>query len=246
MVECLKELSASVYGQPGVECPLYMLRMTSSHMSAKHPYGADQAARFLPHLRKALEAALSESSRLASSPTYQHDLVDIGRQHLSDLFNLHAAGLAKAFAAEDREAFQREASALRQVLNSQEMLLSSSDAYCLAPILAKAKALPGAPENYDERIRNILTVWGGKILDYAHRDYYELVRFYYRKRVEAFLDQANRSRPPMISCWAPATTRSSRCGSSGPFGLRSRSGTSAARSRPQLRFSKGTNSGKQR
>jgi hypothetical protein len=192
MVECLKELSASVYGQPGVECPLYMLRMTSSHMSAKHPYGADQAARFLPHLRKALEAALSESSRLASSPTYQHDLVDIGRQHLSDLFNLHAAGLAKAFAAEDREAFQREASALRQVLNSQEMLLSSSDAYCLAPILAKAKALPGAPENYDERIRNILTVWGGKILDYAHRDYYELVRFYYRKRVEAFLDHAQK------------------------------------------------------
>jgi alpha-N-acetylglucosaminidase len=192
MVECLKELSASVYGQPGVECPLYMLRMTSSHMSAKHPYGADQAARFLPHLRKALEAALSESSRLASSPTYQHDLVDIGRQHLSDLFNLHAAGLAKAFAAEDREAFQREASALRQVLNSQEMLLSSSDAYCLAPILAKAKALPGAPENYDERIRDILTVWGGKIIDYAHRDYYELVRFYYGKRVEAFLEHAQK------------------------------------------------------
>jgi hypothetical protein len=72
------------------------------------------------------------------------------------------------------------------------MLLSSSDAYCLAPILAKAKALPGAPDDYDERIRNILTVWGGKILDYAHRDYYELVRFYYRKRVEAFLDHAEK------------------------------------------------------
>lgn len=190
MVECLKELSASAYGQPGVECPLYMLRITSGRMSAKHPHGGDQASRFLPHLRKALEAALCESNRLATSPLYQHDLVDIGRQYLSDLFNLHAAGLAKSFEAKDREAFQREAMALRKVLASQEMLLSSSDAYCLTPIIAAAKTLPGAPENYDERIRDILTVWGGKIIDYAHRDYFELVRFYYRKRVEAFLDHA--------------------------------------------------------
>jgi hypothetical protein len=42
----------------------------------------------------------------------------------------------------------------------------------------------------EERIRDILTVWAGKILDYAHRDYYELVRFYYRKRVVAFLARA--------------------------------------------------------
>jgi len=39
-------------------------------------------------------------------------------------------------------------------------------------------------------IRDILTIWAGKILDYAHRDYHELVRFYYRKRVEAFLAHA--------------------------------------------------------
>ena len=42
----------------------------------------------------------------------------------------------------------------------------------------------------EERIRDILTIWAGKILDYAHRDYYELVRFYYRQRVEAFLTHA--------------------------------------------------------
>jgi len=66
----------------------------------------------------------------------------------------------------------------------------SSDGFCLAPILAKAKALPHAPADIEERIRDILTIWAGKILDYAHRDYYELVRFYYRKRVEAFLAHA--------------------------------------------------------
>jgi hypothetical protein len=70
------------------------------------------------------------------------------------------------------------------------MLLSSSDAFCLSPILASAKALPHAPDDIEERIRDILTIWAGKILDYAHRDYYELLRFYYRRRVEAFLAQA--------------------------------------------------------
>ena len=42
----------------------------------------------------------------------------------------------------------------------------------------------------EQRIRDILTIWAGQILDYAHRDYYELVRSYYRLRVEAFLTHA--------------------------------------------------------
>ena len=37
-------------------------------------------------------------------------------------------------------------------------------------------------------IRDILTVWANQIQDYARRDYYELVRFYYRPRVDAFID----------------------------------------------------------
>ncbi len=85
---------------------------------------------------------------------------------------------------------RRQAAALRAILDSQERLLSTSDEFCLSPILARAWALPHAPDDIEERIRDILTVWAGKILDDAHRDDYELVRFYYRKRVEAFLAQA--------------------------------------------------------
>jgi len=188
MVACFNELVASVYGEPGIEVPLYMLRIGNRRLDPDKPLGLDQAKRFTPHLQKALEIALEESSRLQSSPLYQHDLIDIARQFLSDLFNMHVAHLVKAYRTQDREAFDREVKALRQILDDQEMLLSSSDYFCLAPILAKAQSLPGAPANYDERIRDILTVWADRILDYAHRDYYELVRFYYRPRVEAFLE----------------------------------------------------------
>lgn len=190
MVACFNELVASVYGALEIDAPLYMSRIGSRNLEPHEPYGLDQAKRFTPHLRKALEIALKESSRLRSSALYHHDLIDIARQFLSDLFNLHVADLVKAYRAGDREAFDREVEALRQILADQEMLLSSSDYFCLGPILAKAKALPGAPADYDERIRDVLTVWADEITDYAHRDYYELVRFYYRPRVEAFLDHS--------------------------------------------------------
>lgn len=190
MVECFKELTASVYGEPGSQCPLYMIRVRNQHLNPQNPYGVGQAKRFLPHLENALEMALEESNRLQSSPLYQHDLIDIARQFLSDMFNLHVALLAEAWQANDKEAFDREAKALRQILTDQEALLSSSDYFCLAPLLAKAQALPGAPADYDERTRDILTVWAGRILDYAHRDYYELVHFYYRPRVEAMIEHA--------------------------------------------------------
>jgi alpha-N-acetylglucosaminidase len=190
MVRCFRELTASVYGSPGVGCPLYMLRITAERLQGEKPCGVDQARQFLPHLQAALEIALAESDRVGDRALWQRDLIDIARQFLSDRFNLHAARLVGAFRSNDPVAFRRESAALRAVLASQEMLLSSSDDFCLSPILAKAKALPHSPADMEERIRDILTVWAGKILDYAHRDYYELVRFYYRKRVEAFLAHA--------------------------------------------------------
>ncbi len=144
MLAVLQELAASVYGEPGIEVPLYMVRIGSQHLDPARPSALDQAKRFIPRLHGALQIALRESSRLQSNALYQHDLIDIARQYLSDLFNLHVAQLASACQARDREVFDREIDALRQILADQEMLLSSSDYTCLAPLLAKARALPGA------------------------------------------------------------------------------------------------------
>jgi alpha-N-acetylglucosaminidase len=190
MVRCFGELTSSVYGTPGVTCPLYMVRLNAERFREEPFYGIGQARQFLPHLQSALDIALAEEDRVAMRSLWERDLIDIARQFLSDRFNLHAARLAQAFRSGDAAAFRREATAMKNVLASQEMLLSSHNDFCLAPILEKAGALPCAPPDMEERIRDILTIWAGKILDYAHRDYYELVRFYYRPRVEAFLTHA--------------------------------------------------------
>ena len=95
--------------------------------------------------------------------------MDIGRQYLSDLFNLHAAHLAKAIASRQSRGIEREASGLAQgALQVRKCYFHRARPTAWAPILAKAKALSGAPE----RLRpsgsaTSLTVWGGKILDYA-------------------------------------------------------------------------------
>ena len=97
MVRCFRELTASVYGAPGVACPLYMLRVTAERLQGERPYGVDQAQQFLPHLQAALEIALAEADRVGNRALWERDLIDIARQFLSDRFNLHAARLVGAF-----------------------------------------------------------------------------------------------------------------------------------------------------
>ncbi len=192
MTLALKELAASVYGVDDVTPPFYQLRITEETIRSRRQGGAHslslaQRSQFIPHLRKALEIALGERSGLGSSPLYQHDLVDIGRQYQANLFDVHVSQLYDAFKAGNDTEFARQAEYLAGILKDQEALLSSSEYYCLQPILDRALALPGVPEDFDEAIRDILTIWRGRILDYARRDYYELVRFYYHPRVSVFI-----------------------------------------------------------
>jgi len=202
MRPALQSLLETVYTTNDNTTPLYMRRLGIQQTGGSHggvpagqlhPEGRaglltfGQRAAFLPGLRKALEIALAQSRTLGSSPLYQHDLIDIARQYLGDLFNLHVTKLYRAFETGDRKGFESEAKKLQSILSSQEQLLSSSDYFCLTPVLDAALALPGAPRDYDQRIKDILTVWADGILDYARRDYFELVKFYYRPRIDAFI-----------------------------------------------------------
>jgi len=192
MVLALNELVASVYGADDVTPPFYQIRITEETIKTRRKGGSGslslaERSRFIPHLRKALEIALGEGDRLERNPLYRHDLLDIARQYQAELFAVHITALYDAFKTGSEGEFEKQARSAEDLLRDQEALLSSSDEYCLQPILNKAMALPGVPQDFDEAIRDILTVWRGRILDYARRDYYELVRFYYRPRVSAFI-----------------------------------------------------------
>lgn len=186
MVGVLEELLASVYTTNDLTKPLYWTRRESQlpdfHIATR--------SSFIPHLRRAMEKAIGVQAMLKENPFYLHDLNDIARQYLTELFTVHFMKLILSWEALEESAFEKEAQVLDELLASIERLLSCDDFYWMSPSIRKARTLPGAPQDVDERARDILTLWAGKIRDYASRDYYELVRGYYRPRVRAYLDEA--------------------------------------------------------
>ena len=204
MVSALRELARSVYGSDDVTTPLYQRRileravhreraLAAIEHEDKYALTVAQRSRFLPHLQRALEIMLGEADTLGQSALYRNDVADVARQFLGDLFNLHLSALYTAFTQKRADAVSREQEELARIMDSQERLLSSSTKFLLGPLIERAEALPGAPPSIGRAIRDILSVWAGRILDYARRDYYELLRFYYRKRVEVFLEHVSKA-----------------------------------------------------
>jgi alpha-N-acetylglucosaminidase len=185
MVAALDELLASVYGSDDQTQPAYWHRLNRlpGNLHQMESYRAP----FIPHLRKALEHALEAAPILKDNALYRHDLNDIARQYLADLFGVHLIRMQEAHSDLDRAAFEREAGLLESLMASIEELLSHDDFYWISPWIRQARTLPGAPQDVDVRARDILTLWAGVIRDYACRDYYELVQGYYRPRVSAYI-----------------------------------------------------------
>jgi alpha-N-acetylglucosaminidase len=181
----LEQLLASVYSSDDVTLPGYWHRLGSDTSFTR--LESANRIKFIPHLRKALEYAMQMKEKLSDNSLYLHDLNDIGRQYLAELFNAHVVSLKTAHAALDKEMFERESKLLEQIMDYIAEILSHDDYYWLSPFLRKARHVPGAPLDVDQRVRDILTLWAGVIRDYASRDYYELVDGYYHPRVTAYI-----------------------------------------------------------
>jgi hypothetical protein len=185
MIAALGELLASVYSSDDQTQPAYWHRLSRApgnlHLMVSY------RAPLIPHLRRALEQALVAAPALKTNRFYLHDLNDIARQYLADLFGVHLVKLQQAHSDLDKAAFEREAALLESIMDSIEELLSHDDFYWLSPSIRQARTLPGAPADIDVRARDILTLWADGIRDYACRDYYELVQGYYHPRVTAYV-----------------------------------------------------------
>ena len=185
MAGALEELLASVYGSDDLTQPLYWHRLGTGSGYFRLQVANRRA--FIPHLRRALECALAAAPTVGDNELYFHDLNDIGRQYLAELFAAHLVKTQEAEAALDETAFEREASILESLMEAIETLLSHDDYYWLSPYIRKARKLPGAPKDVDVRARDILTLWADVIRDYACRDLYELVQGYYHPRVTIWI-----------------------------------------------------------
>ncbi|MDD5484237.1 MAG: alpha-N-acetylglucosaminidase TIM-barrel domain-containing protein, partial [Kiritimatiellae bacterium] len=212
MLAVLQELAKSVYGNsPGSEA-LYQFpryegsegNMYHGHFSFWNIYKEDVYALALsravrrsinnvPSLQAALQMALAQ--RDERNPCYLRDLTDIARQGLAEVFNCHFLAMQRAFYERQPGPLTREIAALKVIMEGAEELVFNSGLYRLQPLEEKIMRYPSQAERELDEIRNTLTTFYKQrwLLDYQGKDYYELIKYYYRPRLWTYLDEIARA-----------------------------------------------------
>ncbi|RKY04976.1 hypothetical protein DRP77_02310, partial [Candidatus Poribacteria bacterium] len=192
MRKAVQALASTVYGPLGSSEARYQHRLypfESPHPSLPPP----QALAVLEGLEEFMRTALSLPPNALGNRLLQNDLVDAFRQYVTELFNLHLNLLESAFASGDSEAFEREAGVLSLLLDQLEKVLSARDDYRIEAVVERLSRHPTnpSPEALRRWIRDQGLTFAASIpnlIDYQSKDVYELVRFYYRPRAEAYVN----------------------------------------------------------
>ncbi|MCD6505010.1 alpha-N-acetylglucosaminidase C-terminal domain-containing protein [Candidatus Poribacteria bacterium] len=186
MLRCLKLLAESVYSTSSRDTePYYQHRIYPPLAPNRNKYA------HLRELEEALKIALGERMRQRDNRLFANDLVDMMRQYIAELSNYHLEELYQAFVDGEKERFEQEASVLKILMDGLEEVLFSREEYRILPIIEKAKRLhrDRDPADVERSIKDgmftfVSTPW---LRDYQSKDMFELVRFYYRRRLEAFV-----------------------------------------------------------
>ena len=133
-------------------------------------------------VREAARLMLEAGEELSGNDNYEYDLVDVVRQAVAD---------------RGRELlYARDTAGFRQALLAQDRLLGTRREFMLGSWLRQAAQAAPAEEDrplFERNARRQLTTWGdracadgGKLHDYAHKEWNGLLRDFYLPRWEAF------------------------------------------------------------
>ena len=188
MEQCLRALAESVYGWQDLIPPLYQVKPDTDWALR----GASKRVALLPGLRKALQIALECAETLGDEPIYRRDVLDLAKEYVGLLYTQHFLWLVEALGEGDGQRVAEQSRVLRALLDEVEKLLASHKWCHFRRVLEMARRSPGATEGIERELRQRFTTLGSyaELLDYARRDWYEMVRYYYRPRVEAYLEDA--------------------------------------------------------
>jgi len=189
MLPCLERLANTVYKHRYLYNFPHFYRLP-------HPPGVTTSisSSLLAPLEDAIRIALRERERQVDNPLYARDLIDMTRLYLDNILNLHIAGLETAFAQLDKTAFEQEAKAIDFYLDNLEKVTSTWPDYCLQTQIDAAAKIPEparAGISGDRWIKEIVTTTIERypvLCDVQHSDYFELIRFYYRKRIGFYIE----------------------------------------------------------
>jgi alpha-N-acetylglucosaminidase len=135
---------------------------------------------------------LASNLTKADTAAYTYDLVDVGRQIMSNLFYDYYILAQYAYQLQDIDSLERYTRDMLSLLRDWDSLLSSHESYLLGSWIASARAWAKddiEAQLFDFNARNQITLWGnnGEIDDYAAKNWGGLIQYYYLSRWQLFL-----------------------------------------------------------
>ena len=132
--------------------------------------------------------------KLKDIDTYNHDLVDLGVNILTNEFDIERKVFTTAYNDKNLTELQRSGEQLLTFIEEADKLLSTDRIYLLGRWINNAiKIAPDAKYEslFEFNARNLLTLWGpdGNINDYAAKSWAGLYIDYYYERWKLFVDQ---------------------------------------------------------
>jgi alpha-N-acetylglucosaminidase len=143
----------------------------------------------------------SISPQLGAMDTYRYDLVDVGRQCLSDLTLALQHEVQKAYESGDPEKFRTATARFLDLAKDMDTLLGTRREFLLGRWIADARkwgTTDAEKQLYEKNARWQITVWGPNVQssgldDYSNRQWSGLISGYYMPRWEKFYDHLTQS-----------------------------------------------------
>ncbi len=175
------ESSSIIAARPALDC-----KKSGPNAGFIMPYSPKE-------LVEAWRLLLSDQMRCGSAEGYRFDIVDVGRQVLSNLGQVLHKNVSAAFASKDIAGFTKATEQFIDVLSDVDRLCDTRGEYRFGEWLAAARKW-GANEAdialYDKNASMLVTCWGPddnpRIFDYSWREWSGLIRSYYIPRWQKF------------------------------------------------------------
>ncbi|WP_407286248.1 alpha-N-acetylglucosaminidase TIM-barrel domain-containing protein [Streptomyces sp. BP-8] len=177
----------------------------ATHSPAFDPAAFDAAFAALLRVRPALRGG----------DAYRHDLTDAARQALANRSWQLIGQLQDAYRRRDRATFGALSGLWLRLMRLSEEVTGAHRRFLLGPWLAEAKAMASGDEEaaqLEHSARALITTWadrpsadGGKLANYANRDWHGLIADVHLPQWQAYLDELADAlaadRPPRTFDW---------------------------------------------
>lgn len=195
-------LHNTAYGTyPGSRRPTesVLCAVPSLKVTCVSPWGSTRLYYQQDNYRKALELFNSARTRFKGCDTYEYDLVDFTRQLVANEGRILYDKAMLAYNNKKADSLAYYENKFLQLILLQDRLLSCRPELCASTWIAQARNCVSDNKEkdlYELNARALITTWSDgcqSLLDYAHREWNGMMKYYYYPRWKMFFDWLNQT-----------------------------------------------------